>query len=102
MPEPWGRDNLIENIHTLFRLTTKDSRILELELVSVSGLIETERQRNFSVIFRGPLDRPVGQGTYRIEHDNLESVDLFIVPVGRTEQGFEYEAVFNHLKKSLS
>ncbi|MBI5634837.1 MAG: hypothetical protein HZA15_15320, partial [Nitrospirae bacterium] len=76
MSESWDRDSLIDNMHTLFRLTTKDSRILDLELASVSGLIETERQRNFSVIFRGPLDRPVGQGTYRMEHDNLETVDL--------------------------
>lgn len=71
---------------------------MELELFSVSGLLETERQRNFSVVFRGPLDMPLGQGMFRMEHNSLESLDLFIVPVGRTEKGFEYEAVFNHLK----
>lgn len=98
MLEPWERDNLAMNIHSLFRLETGNGKPLELEMVSVSGLLETERQRNFSAIFLGPLDRPLGQGTYRTEHDRLEPIDLFIVPVGRTEKGFEYEAVFNHLK----
>lgn len=98
MSEHWERDNLERNIHSLFRLKTKDGAALELQLVSVSGLLETERQRNFSVVFRGPLDRPLGQGTYRIEHDSMDEADLFIVPVGRSEKGFEYEAVFNRLK----
>lgn len=98
MPEPWERDNLAGSIHTVFRLATGNGRPLELELISVSGLLETERQRNFSAMFLGPLDRPLGQGMYRTEHDKLEAIDLFIVPVGRTEKGFEYEAVFNRLK----
>lgn len=98
MPEPWERDNLALNMHSIFRLTAGNGKPLELELVSVSGLLETERQRNFSAMFLGPLDRPLGQGMYRTEHDRLEAVDLFIVPVNRTEKGYEYEAVFNRLK----
>ncbi len=98
MPEPWERDNLARNIHSIFRLATGNGQPLELELASVSGLLETERLRSFSIIFQGPLDRPLVQGMYRTEHDRLEPIDLFIVPVGRTEKGFEYEAVFNRLK----
>jgi hypothetical protein len=97
MSEPWERDNLAGNVHTSFRLSTEDGRTLDLELVSVSGLHETERQKNFSIIFLGPLDRPLGQGMYRMEHDRMETIDLFIVPVAKNDKGFEYEAVFNHL-----
>ncbi len=98
MPEPWARDNLAGNVNTFFRLIAGDGRTLDLELISVSGLLETERQRNFSVIFLGPSDSPVGQGTYRMEHDRMGAADLFIVPVGRSQKGYEYEAVFNQLK----
>lgn len=89
---------LARSIHTLFRLTAGDGRKQDLELITVSGLLETERQCNFSIIFKGPPDMPLSQGMYRMEHDSLEAAELFIVPVGRNEKGFEYEAVFNHLK----
>jgi hypothetical protein len=101
LDESWGRDRLLENVHTAFRLATGDGRSMELELVSVSGVLETRWQFNYSIVFRGPLDRPVGQGTYRLEHEKLGPADVFIVPVARSEKGYEYEAVFNHLKKNL-
>ncbi|MBI5074545.1 MAG: hypothetical protein HZB62_05180 [Nitrospirae bacterium] len=98
MPELWERDQLAGSIHSLFRLATGDGRTMDMELVSVSGLLETERQRAFSIIFQGPPDMPLSQGTYRMEHDGMEAIDLFIVPVGRSVKGLEYEAVFNRLR----
>jgi len=98
MAETWERDNLAANINSLFRVTTGNGRTLDLELISVSGLLETDKQRTFSVIFLGPVDISVGQGTYRIEHNKLETADVFIVPVARNNKGVEYEAVFNRLK----
>lgn len=98
MPELWERDQLAGRIHSIFRLTTGDGRTMYMKLVSVSGLLETEKQRSFSIVFQGPPDMPLSQGMYRMEHDGLETIDLFIVPVGRSEKGLEYEAVFNRLK----
>jgi hypothetical protein len=36
---------------------------------------------------------------YRMEHDVLGALDLFLVPIARDEDGFQYEAVFNRLHK---
>ena len=93
----WTRDALAGLMKTTFRLHHGRWGLLDLELIDVSGLTETPRQRTFSILFRGPLERPFSQGTYRIEHSDLGTVDLFLVPVGREGDGMRYEAVFNNL-----
>lgn len=35
----------------------------------------------FSLLFRLPEGVRVGQGTYRLEHESLGAVDLFLVPL---------------------
>jgi hypothetical protein len=51
----------------------------------------------FSLIFAGPGDRLLPQGTYRLEHDEKGRFDLFIVPVGRGPDTIQYQAIFNRL-----
>jgi hypothetical protein len=34
---------------------------------------------------------------FRLEHDKIGAIDLFLVPVRKDEQGLYYEAVFNRL-----
>jgi hypothetical protein len=56
----------------------------------------------FSVVFHGPLDPVRPQGIYRLEHEQLGGVDLFLVPLGPSAPGepadapaaMRYEAVF--------
>jgi hypothetical protein len=52
----------------------------------------------FSIFFSGPGDLHLPQRTYEMEHQELGSLDIFIVTVGRNEEGFLYEAVFNYFK----
>ena len=54
---------------------------------------------SFSLFFHGPADRPLGQRTYSIEHDQIGRFDLFLVPVGRDARGMQYQAVFNRLPR---
>lgn len=49
----------------------------------------------FSLLFRGPVEHPLPQRLYAVEHDVIGRFDLFIVPVGRDESGYQYEAIFN-------
>ena len=51
------------------------------------------------LVTAGPLNQPLGQGMYQTTHASLEAAPLFIVPVAREEDGYRYEAVFNHLVK---
>jgi len=48
----------------------------------------------FSLLFLGPPDPVLPQRIYRLEHDSVGSIEIFIVPVGRDESGTTYEAVF--------
>jgi hypothetical protein len=51
----------------------------------------------FSVLFHGPPDRMLSQGTYEFGHDKLGSLLLFIVPiVGSDAERIVYEACFSH------
>lgn len=82
-----------------FRLLCDDGSTLDLELVSVtpSSVPPSDarpRRAPFSIILRGPLDPLAPQRTYRFEHDELGSFELFIVPIGPDEAGMQYEAVF--------
>jgi hypothetical protein len=48
----------------------------------------------FTLVFRGPLEPALGQGTHEICHDGLGEFPLFLVPIGR-DDAMSYEAVFN-------
>ncbi len=52
----------------------------------------------FSLIFLGPREPALPQGTYRLEHAALGPFDLFIVPMGAEDGGRRYEAAFSLLK----
>jgi uncharacterized protein DUF6916 len=85
---------LIENLNTKFRMQL-DSGAVELELISVTDLSSSARNEQFSAVFRGPVDGPLYQTIFNLEHETLGSFALFLVPIGKDQNGIEYEAVFN-------
>lgn len=70
---------------------------VELTLTHASDLGSSPRQERFSILFRGPAAPAFGQGLYRMSHEVMGEFDLFLVPVGRAQDGVSYEAVFNRL-----
>lgn len=48
----------------------------------------------FSLTFEAPADPALPQCIYRVEHPELDAMDIFLVPVARTATGLHYEAVF--------
>ena len=48
----------------------------------------------FSLEFHSAPGPVVPQGTYRLEHESLEAMELFLSPVQSKGDGFVYEAVF--------
>ena len=78
-----------------FRVVPGDSPDFELELADVVDAgQEGARRRQFSLLFRGGPDPPLGQRIYRVEHDELGGLDIFLVPLGPDAVGQRYEAVF--------
>jgi hypothetical protein len=81
-------------------LVSQDGGVaVELMLISVTeftkGVPSPGERVPFSLLFRGPADRPLSQRIHRLEHPVMGALDLFIVPLGPREGGLVYEAVFN-------
>lgn len=86
-------------LNTDFRIfRNSDEPAVVVKLAKAVDLGSTSRQEQFSILFCGLPEQPLGQGLYRLDHDRLGSFDLFIVPVGRDAQGYQYEAIFNRLR----
>jgi hypothetical protein len=49
----------------------------------------------FSLVFRGPSEPLLPQGIHELEHDELATCGLFLVPLSRDDSGCRYEAAFN-------
>jgi hypothetical protein len=95
--ETLSKEAFAENLNTKFRIPLNSSSPAEIELIEVMEARSTPRQQQFSLFFRGPLEYFLPQGTYHMEHEKLGPLDLFIVPVGKEQEGFRYEAVFNYV-----
>ena len=86
-----------EHLNSTFRIQLGDGKSLDAELFEVL-LHEPHggpRQQPFSVHFRGPKGATLPQGIYRMEHERMEPIELFLVTIGPDEKGMRYEAVFN-------
>jgi len=71
---------------------------VELRLTRAAKVMESEAARldrhPFSLFFIGPLSYMLPQQIYRVTHPTLESMEIFLVPIGKDAQTFQYEAVF--------
>jgi hypothetical protein len=91
---------------TRFRLTGSPSgESVEAELADVTGYgsgTPGTFRAPFAVVFRGPLRPVLPQGIYHVEHEQLGTLELFLVPIGPDEPpapgqpptAMRYEAVF--------
>src|ERR1041384_2868161 len=89
-------------LNTTFRVRVDTPQPLELKLIEVTGWqSQTQEQsgmERFSVIFKGPAHILIPQQTCTLEHEQLGTWDIFLVPIAQDEDGFRYEAVFNYYK----
>ena len=90
------------HLNTDFDLTFGDEP-LQLRLVAVKPYLpqanEQSGMERFSLFFDGPLDRYLPQSVYRLTHEAMGEIDLFLVPIEKKENAFRYEAVFNYYKQ---
>ncbi len=86
-----------ECLNTQFRLLDIPSEGKALVLAQVSELHKNHKYEVFSLLFHGPVEYPLQQRIYRLQHDQLGILEIFLVPVGRDKEGYHYEAVFNRL-----
>jgi uncharacterized protein DUF6916 len=104
LPGDLKRSLLSRHLGETFHVRLDSSNLVGLQLTQVKDLgahanvntgVDTEH--SFSVLFRGPADRPLGQATYQFGHAQIGSFPLFIVPMAPADGARYYEAVFNRL-----
>jgi hypothetical protein len=94
-------DTFAPAVGDTFALDAGDAGRLDFELIE-SRLRDPDRPAEddsgtrapFSLLFRGPVDPLLPQRIYRLEHESIGPLEIFIVPVARDESGSTYEAVF--------
>ena len=70
-------------------------RSLPFSLAKVRTLPDSGRAGGAFVLdWKGPYEPVLPQDIYTFRHGE-EAYEMFIVPVGRTREGTQYEAVFN-------
>ena len=84
------------HVGTAFRCSLGQGLSVELALSSAERLPSRAEglRPPFSLLFRGRFAAAPVQGTYRLEHPAMGTLDLFLVPVGLTGDRFDLEAVF--------
>jgi hypothetical protein len=104
--EALARSMFAARVGEMFQVRPEASASHPLRLVAVSDLAavarneaqtSADKERSFSLLFRGPADMPLGQGTYYFEHSQIGSFRLFIVPIAPNQNAYYYEAIFNRL-----
>jgi hypothetical protein len=87
-------ESFAESLNSDFELHG-DAAADTLKLVEVSERKLGSGHEEFSLTFRGPLDRPLEQSVFPVAHPTVGAFDIFLVPVKRDHEGVYYEAVFN-------
>ena len=78
-----------------FEVETTSAAGLTLRLTTVTpGRLSGLGRQGFSLLFTGPDETPLAQGTYPFSHASIGTHPIFIVPVAREAGELVYEAVF--------
>ncbi len=94
MTELPSRSAFAACVGNTFRIHASEDRAEAVTLIEVKKLGSSGPKEQFSVVFRGGQGDHLPQRTYRMEHDALGRMDLFLVPLGPDDQGMRYQAVF--------
>jgi hypothetical protein len=93
--ESFTVETFADRVGESFRIRFEPEDALEAELVEAQALGPAEgRRAPFSLVFRAPKEPIYPQRIYAVEHDELGSFEIFLVPIAPDEAGARYEAVF--------
>jgi hypothetical protein len=93
-------DDFAPAVGQAFTVDGGDAGAVDLELIeaklygSQAATDPSGRRSPFHLLFRGPPDPVLAQQTLRLENATLGPLEIFVVPVGHTEDGTDYEAIF--------
>lgn len=90
-------ETALPQLDSIFVIRYPDGVVVELLLVEAVDLGSTERQEQFQLLFKGPAQPFLAQGTYGLAHPVLGELLVFLVPNAQLPNGFMYHAVYNRM-----
>jgi uncharacterized protein DUF6916 len=99
MSTPLTHEEFSKHLNSTFRIRLSPEQTLDARLVEISEHMVSARQDRFAIVFETSNEVLIQQGIAPFEHDQMGDFQLFIVPIGRDEEGTRYEAVFNRVIK---
>ncbi len=90
-------DDFKDRVGETFAATATDARTLTLTLRRVDALPRPEGDQGrepFSLEFTSEGHEHVPQQTLQVTHESMGEFPLFVVPLGPSEDGMRYEAIF--------
>ena len=81
-----------------FRMDGDGDEATDIRLVACDSKIDTPQQSCFSLLFNAPAETAPVQGVRRLVHPDLGEMDVFLVPIEKTDGKLLFEAVFNQLR----
>src|SRR5437879_2873096 len=89
-----SRGDFEAHLGEIFYLQRPDEPVA-LRLVQVRKLGQATRAGGaFALELVSPVGSMLPQATYTLDHSALGSLAIFLVPIGRTQDGVIYEAIF--------
>ena len=89
------REDFLKHLNTKFRVFFDGQQPTDVELTEVSEMRQKSKFEAFSLIFAAPKNIFPQTLLYRLEHDSLGAMELFMGPVEETEDSYLLEALFN-------
>lgn len=81
-------------VNSVFRLDSEVGQ-LDIQLVTVRDEDAGAPGRQMSLIFHGPANPVMPQGTYTVRHEVMDPLEMFLVPIaGSNDQRTIYQACF--------
>lgn len=71
----------------------------ELRLMELAERGSNEGYEQFSLLFQGGDERFLPQSLYEINHPRIGTEHWLLVPIGKNDGGYVYEAAFNVSKR---
>jgi hypothetical protein len=90
-----GRPEFAAQVDSDFVVVAGEDRRLPMRLVGIEDGYSTPDNEQFALHFHVTAEMPPHQGTYRVEHEALGPMDVFLVPIAQEGDTLVLEAVFN-------
>ncbi len=99
MDRPLVFEDFADRLDDVFVVSEQNTPAIPLILTEAKPMPRSSALQGirppFSLLFAARDPRVLEQKIYRLQHDDLGALQIFLVPIGKDADGVLYQAVFN-------